>query len=100
MSNIKYTLIIEDILNLLKYNQNILLEEHYVEFLNTMSFLNQFEGVSSSESVNGCHFINCPWSSNQCKEGPDTCACYILENKLLRMKKLILLYKRLQNKQI
>ena len=95
MSSINPTLIFDEILKFLIRNKNILLDEHHTELLNCLVFLKQFTNVSSTTSDYGCHFANCPWSSNLCKEGPDTCACYMVENRLIKIKKLMLLYERL-----
>lgn len=95
MSNINTCVIFNEILEFLKTNQHTLLDEHYYEILGCISILRNFENISYNTSTHGCHFVICPWSSNLCKDGPDTCACYIIENKLIRIKKLMLLYKRL-----
>lgn len=96
MSNVNYKLIVQDISKLIKENKEIILDEHYEEFLNLISFLKNFENVNWESSKNGCHFTNCCWSSNECRIGPDTCACYMLDNRIMRVKKLMLLYERLK----
>lgn len=96
MAGINTSIIFDEILTFLKTNQHTILEEHYEYFIASINFLRKFENISSTTSDHGCHFINCPWSSNKCKSGPDTCACYMIENRLLKIKKLMLLYKRLQ----
>lgn len=94
--NINYNLVVDEILKFLKANQEIILDEHHEELLNLIIFVKKFDNVTIKTSDHGCHFLNCPWSSKLCKEGPDTCACYMVENKLLRIKKLMALYKRLK----
>lgn len=96
MSNIDTRFIFDEILEFLKINHNNILEEHHEELLNNVIFLKRFMNISSTTSKHGCHFTNCPWSSNLCKAGPDTCACHMLENRMLRIKKLMSLYKRLK----
>lgn len=91
-----FELLYKTICNFLQTYKQELLDEHYQEFLNCIGMLKQFENSLYIESVNGFHYSNCCWSSNDCKLGPDTCACFIIEKRLLRIKKLMLLYKRLK----
>ena len=96
MSNINYKKIVEEISKFLEEYKKIILEEHHEEFLRNIIFFKQFVNVSCKISNHGCHFENCPWFSNFCQNGPDTCACYMLENRLIRTKKIMALYKRLK----
>lgn len=96
MSNINYKLLIEDILKILKEHKEIILEEHYVELIRLINFIKEYVNVSQVKSKYGCHYTNCCWSFDACTIGPDTCACFYLERKLIRAKKLLLLYKRLK----
>lgn len=96
MSNINYQIIVEEIKKFLEDYRHIVIEEHFEELLSNIEFYTRFVNVSCKTSDYGCHFENCPWSSNACRIGPDTCACYLLENRLIRTKKLIALYKRLK----
>lgn len=96
MSNIDIFVIFDEVLEFLKTNHHNILEEHHKELLNCIIFLKRFMNASTTTSKHGCHFDNCVWSSTVCKTGPDTCACYMLENRMLRIKKLMSLYKRLK----
>lgn len=95
MSNNNYKIIVEEITKFLEEYRKIILEEHHEELLRTIVFFKQFVNVTCKISNHGCHFKNCPWSSNLCRDGPDTCACYMLDNKLVRIKKLMALYKKI-----
>lgn len=84
--------IIKDICDFLK-NHGEILNEHHEEFISSISFLKRFVNGFYVDSIHGHHYSNCCWSSNQCQLGPDTCACYMIENRLVRIKKLMLFYK-------
>lgn len=88
--------IIKDIFDFLKTNGESILDEHYREFTNCISMVSKFKNTTYMESSHGHHYSNCCWSSNLCEEGPDTCSCYIMERRLIKIKKLMLLYNRLQ----
>lgn len=88
-------LISKNISDFLKSKKNSMLEEHYKEFLNCIFLLKEFENASYIQSIHGYHYSNCCWSSNQCKLGPDTCTCYIIGRRLVRIKQLMSLYRKL-----
>ena len=88
--------IIKNIFDFLKTHRKNVLDEHYEEILTCITLLKRFDNVHYTETIHGHHYSNCCWAFNQCKLGPDTCACYMVENHLVRIKKLMLLYKRLE----
>lgn len=96
MSNINISLILNEIMSFLRAYKYDLLEEHHDEIISNISYFSNYKNVSKVNSKHGCHFTNCSWSSNTCKEGPDTCGCFMIEHRLIRLKKLMLLYKRLK----
>lgn len=96
MSNINIAFIFDEILEFMKAHEHDLTEGHHEYLTGCLSFLKMFINVPSIISKYGCHFVNCPWSKNLCQDGPDTCACYLIENRIFKVKKLMLLYGRLK----
>lgn len=42
-------------------------------------FLKKYLNLGVKNSIHGRHFITCPWTSNNFKEGPDVCGMYKCE---------------------
>lgn len=78
---------------LIDYKENIL-DEHLEEILECNSRLNQYKCTPK----NGEHYNTCIWLSENCQDVPDTCACYMLEKRVMRLKKIMSLYERMNKK--
>lgn len=80
--------------------KDYLLDEHYVTLEEFKRYASNFKNTTYGLSRFGYHYSNCPWFSDTCIGGPDTCGCWSIERFNLRISKLMIFYKRLTNKNI
>lgn len=78
---------------LFKYDGYISFEDLHLilKFKNKMI---EFENKGYLVSIHGEHFIDCPWSIDSCREGPDTCDCFIYRQRKRAVIYLIEMYNK------
>lgn len=87
-----------DVENFLRNNNNFILLEHQAEILEYISYIKSFINMDMQTTKHGCHYISCPYSSENTSDGPDTCKCCKVEIIQKNLCKIINLYKRLLKK--
>lgn len=80
---------------LFKY-RGLISTDDFNYILNFINMLDVFENKSVMESLHGEHFVDCPWSEDNCLEGPDTCNCFIYRYRRENVINLIETYDKKQ----
>ena len=89
--------IIKDICNFLKKFSHIIPEEEKNKLINIQSNIEYRNNLKKIKSRYGLHYEDCPWSDDNCKSGPDTCACSSVERMQDEANRIIQLYTNIYN---
>lgn len=85
---------IEAFLN--QYDGFICIEDLH-SILNFLNIHDIYENQEKMVSIYGEHFTNCPWSEDDCLEGPDTCNCVIYRFRKNCIINIMQMYHKYQN---
>lgn len=85
------------ILNFLINYDTIITPEDSEMMYSFLSIVKDFKcsDINVKMETNRGHFLDCPWSDDDCKEGPDNCRCIWMSIRSYQINNLINYYKKL-----